>query len=131
MDPTRSYPVEIAGKKRTQRWGMRAFRVASSVFKGRPVRDLVENFDVGILPDLAACGFLHEDPTITGDTIEAWLDADPAAFVPLQVATISAIGAAVGDLIPSKPGEAARAAETTPTASPRPDPTAGPTSGDS
>lgn len=99
-DPLVGKTIEIGNKPRTLKFDMKALRIAQKRFKGTPVRELLQQLDVDVVCELAACGLVHEDRTISADRVEGWLEAEPKKYVALQDAVFDGISEAYARMRP-------------------------------
>jgi hypothetical protein len=93
-DPLVGRAIEIGGKTRLLKFTFQALRIAQKRFDGRPVREVLSNLDVDVICELAACGFVHDDKTVSADRVCQWLESEPQKYEALSVAVVEAVAEA-------------------------------------
>lgn len=99
-DPLKSRAIHIGGQTRNIKMTMTALRVLQKRYNGAPVRDIVRNPDIDQICEITACGLLHEDRTISADTVAKWLENTPELFPRLATVCIEAIAEAYSRMNP-------------------------------
>jgi hypothetical protein len=101
-DPLKSRAIHIGGQTRNIKMTMTALRVLQKRYNGAPVRDIVRNPDIDQICEMAAAGLLHEDRTISADTVAKWLDNEPQMMPKLAAIVVECIGDAYSRMSPPK-----------------------------
>ena len=90
-DPLKGKVCTIDGTAYSFLFPGRAFRIAQKRYGGTPVMQLLTQWDVDTVCELAAAGAQEKHPGVTDMTFEAAIDADPDSYEALQEAVRDAV----------------------------------------
>ena len=108
-DPLVGKKIHIGGQTRTLKYTFKALRVLQKRIGNITIKQAVGQMDVDYLVEFAAAGFFGGgDMKVSADSVTAWLENEPALYVPLLEAVTTALTEAYSRMTPKEvePGEA-------------------------